>query len=172
MADFDLFVIGAGSGGVRASRMAAAHGARVAVAEERRLGGTCVNLGCVPKKLLVYASEFSAAFEDARGFGWTVDGQRFDWRRLIANKNREVERLNAVYRELLEGSGVTILEGGARLLDRHTVKVDGVSFTADTLLIASGATPFVPPVPGGDGAQVRRLVLHRMNQLVNQDRAQ
>ncbi len=148
MADFDLFVIGAGSAGVRASRMAADRGARVAVAESRRLGGTCVNLGCVPKKLLVYASQFSAAFEDARGFGWTVAEQRFDWQRLIANKNREIDRLDSVYRSLLEKSGVTILQGRARLVDHNSVEVDGVSYTADTLLVASGATPFVPPIPG------------------------
>ncbi len=109
--DFDLITIGAGSGGVRASRIAAGYGARVAVVEERYLGGTCVNVGCIPKKLLVYASEFGAAFEEAAGFGWTVTPDRFDWNRLIANKNREIERLNGIYGELLTGGiGATIMK--------------------------------------------------------------
>jgi glutathione reductase (NADPH) len=148
--DFDLFTIGAGSGGVRASRMSANFGARVAVAEARRLGGTCVNVGCVPKKLLVYASQFSAAVEDARGFGWTVGECGSDWARPIANKNREIERLNGVYQDLLEGSGVTIIDGRARLRDRHTVEVDGTTYTADKILIATGGRPFVPEIPGYD----------------------
>jgi glutathione reductase (NADPH) len=146
--DFDLFTIGAGSGGVRSSRTAAGHRARVAVAEARRLGGTCVNVGCVPKKLLVYASQFATAFEDSRGFGWTVGNRTFDWSRLIANKNHEIERLNGVYRDLLEGSGVTIIEGRARLLDRHTVEVNGSTYSADKILIATGGRPFVPEIPG------------------------
>ncbi len=133
--DFDLFVIGAGSGGVRAARMAGGYGARVAVAEVSRLGGTCVNLGCVPKKLMVYASAFSAAAEDAEGFGWTVAQPTFDWATLIANKDREISRLNGIYRELLEGAGVRILKGRARLRDRHTVEVDGTVVTAERILI-------------------------------------
>jgi glutathione reductase (NADPH) len=148
--DFDLFTIGAGSGGVRASRMAAGLGARVAVAESRRLGGTCVNVGCVPKKLLVYASQFSAAFEDARGFGWKVGDRSFDWGRLIANKDREIGRLNDVYRSLLEDSRVTIVEGRARLVDRHTVAVGGTRYTAETILIASGGRPNVIDIPGAE----------------------
>jgi glutathione reductase (NADPH) len=148
--DFDLLTIGAGSGGVRASRMAAGLGARVAVAEARLLGGTCVNVGCVPKKLLVYASQFSAAFEDARGFGWKVGDRTFDWRRLIANKDREIARLNQVYRRLLEDSGVTIVEGRARLVDHHTVDVGGTRYTADTILIASGGQPNVVDIPGAE----------------------
>jgi glutathione reductase (NADPH) len=148
--DFDLFTIGAGSGGVRASRLAAGLGARVAVAESRRLGGTCVNVGCVPKKLLVYASQFSAAFEDARGFGWTVGERAFDWGSLIANKDREIGRLNEVYRSLLEDPGVTIIEGRARLIDRHTVDVGGTRYTADTILIASGGRPNVIDIPGAE----------------------
>jgi glutathione reductase (NADPH) len=148
--DFDLFTIGAGSGGVRASRLVAGLGARVAVAESRRLGGTCVNAGCVPKKLLVYASQFSAAFEDARGFGWTVGTRDFDWGRLIANKDREIGRLNEVYRNLLEDGGVTIIEGRARLIDRHTVDVGGTRYTADTILIASGGRPNVIDIPGAE----------------------
>src|SRR5713101_5183912 len=99
--DFDLFTIGAGSGGVRASRIAAGYGARVAVVEERYLGGTCVNVGCIPKKLLVYASEYGAAFEESPGFGWSVGPSRFDWARLIANKNHEIQRLNGVYGDAL-----------------------------------------------------------------------
>jgi len=147
---FDLFTIGAGSGGVRASRMAAELGARVAIAESRRLGGTCVNVGCVPKKLLVYASQFSAEFEDARGFGWTIGDRTFDWGRLIANKDREIGRLNEVYRSLLEKPGVQIIEGRARLVDRHTVDVAGTRFTADTVLIASGGRPNVVDIPGAE----------------------
>ena len=115
--DFDLFVIGAGSGGVRASRVAANLGARVAVAEERYLGGTCVNVGCIPKKLLVYASEFSEAFDDSAGFGWTVNDRRFDWNKLIANKNEEIARLNGIYENLLINSGVKILRSRARIID-------------------------------------------------------
>ncbi len=148
--DFDLFVIGAGSGGVRASRMAAGFGARVAVAESSRLGGTCVNLGCVPKKLMVYASTFSAVSEDARGFGWTVPQPTFDWTTLIANKDREIARLNGIYLELLEGAGVRVMEGHARLGDRHTVEVDGTVVTADRILIATGGRPFKSEIPGNE----------------------
>jgi len=148
--DFDLFTIGAGSGGVRASRMAASYGARVAVAEASRLGGTCVNLGCVPKKLMVYASAFSAAAEDATGFGWTVPQPTFDWATLIANKDREIARLNGIYRELLEDPGVRIMEGRARLRDRHTVEVDGKVVTADRILISTGGRPFKSEIPGNE----------------------
>src|SRR5574342_391905 len=107
--DYDLFTIGAGSGGVRSSRMSASFGAKAAVAEERYLGGTCVNVGCIPKKLLVYASHFRDDFEDAGGFGWTVGKQHFDWKKLIENKNKEIARLNSVYRKLLDDAGVAIL---------------------------------------------------------------
>jgi glutathione reductase (NADPH) len=148
--DFDLFVIGAGSGGVRASRMSAGYGARVAVAEASDLGGTCVNRGCVPKKLMVYASSFSAAAADAAGFGWTVPTPSFDWATLIANKDREIERLNGIYRSLLEGAGVRIIEGRARLLDRHTVDVGGESFSTERILIATGGRPFKSQIPGQD----------------------
>jgi glutathione reductase (NADPH) len=148
--DFDLFVIGAGSGGVRASRMAAGFGARVAVAESSRLGGTCVNLGCVPKKLMVYASTFSAAAEDARGFGWTVPQPTFDWATLITNKDREIARLNSIYRELLEGAGVRVMEGRARLRDRHTIEVDGTVVTADRILVSTGGRPFKSEIPGNE----------------------
>src|SRR5690554_6073594 len=122
--DYDLFVIGAGSGGVRAARMAAAQGARVAVAEERYLGGTCVNVGCVPKKLFVYAAEFSHAFRDAAGFGWTLPGVSFDWPTLRDNKTREIERLNGVYARLLDDAGVTRIDGTATLAGPQAVRVE------------------------------------------------
>lgn len=148
--DYDLFTIGAGSGGVRAARMAAATGARVAVAEASRLGGTCVNVGCVPKKLLVYASQFADGFDDARGFGWTAGEHLFDWSTLIANKDREIARLNEVYRSLLDSAGVEIIEARARLRDRHTVEVNGSTYTADNILIATGGRPFTPEAPGAE----------------------
>lgn len=150
--DFDLFVIGAGSGGVRASRVAASLGARVAVAEERYLGGTCVNVGCIPKKLLVYASEFSEAFEDSAGFGWTLGERRFDWNKLIANKNAEIARLNGVYENLLINSGVKILRSRAQIIDAHTVAAGGERITAQYILVATGGWPTVPRVPGAEFA--------------------
>jgi glutathione reductase (NADPH) len=146
--DFDLFTIGAGSGGVRASRIAAGHGARVGVAEEQYLGGTCVNVGCIPKKLLVYASEFSEAFEDAAGFGWNCGRPRFDWRTLLANKDGEIARLNGVYERLLTGAGAQIMRQRAQLLDAHTVAVDGKRLTARYILVATGSWPTMPPIPG------------------------
>ena len=151
--DYDLFVIGAGSGGVRAARMAAGYGARVAVAEERYLGGTCVNVGCVPKKLLVCASSFADHYREASGFGWTSARPDFDWARLIANKDREIERLNGIYRSLLDGAGVELFEGRARLLDPHTVEIDSGEtnrhrVTADQVLVAVGSWPELPAIPG------------------------
>ena len=150
--DFDLFTIGAGSGGVRASRVAASYGAKVAVAEERYLGGTCVNVGCIPKKLLVYASHFGDDFEDASGFGWTVGERRADWKRLIENKNKEIARLNGIYRKLLEDAGVRILEGRAEIADGHTVVVNGRRVTARYILVAVGSWPRVPKFPGSQYA--------------------
>jgi glutathione reductase (NADPH) len=150
--DFDLFVIGAGSGGVRAARFAAGYGARVAVAESRYLGGTCVNVGCVPKKLLVYGAHFAEDFEQAQGFGWSLGEAGFDWPTLIANKNREIERLNGVYRNLLVNSGVTLLEGHARLLDEHSVELEGQRYSAKHILIATGGWPFIPEFPGSEHA--------------------
>lgn len=150
--DFDLFVIGAGSGGVRAARFAAGFGARVAVAESRYLGGTCVNVGCVPKKLLVYGAHFAEDFEQARGFGWSLGEAKFDWPTLIANKNREIERLNGIYRNLLVNSGVTLLEGHARLLDGHSVELGGKRYSAKNILIATGGWPFIPDIPGREHA--------------------
>ena len=148
--DFDLITLGAGSGGVRASRLAASHGARVAVFEERYLGGTCVNVGCIPKKLLVYAAEFAEDFEDAAGFGWAVGERRVDWRTLIRRKDAEIARLNGVYRRLLEGSGARIIESHVSLVDAHTVEADGRRYTAETILIATGGWPWKPPIPGGE----------------------
>jgi glutathione reductase (NADPH) len=148
--DYDLFVLGAGSGGVRASRMSARHGARVAVAENRYLGGTCVNVGCVPKKLFVYGSHYREDFEDARGYGWSVDGARFDWPTLRDNKTREIERLNGVYGRLLDNAGVTLMRGTATLVDAHRVRVDGTEVSAERILVATGSWPFVPAFPGSE----------------------
>jgi len=146
--DFDLFVIGAGSGGVRASRIAASLGARVAVAEERYLGGTCVNVGCIPKKLFYYASDFGEGFDDAAGFGWTSEPRSHNWKKLIENKDREIARLNGVYERLLKDSGVTILDGRAQLLDAHTVAINGMRYRARYILVATGSWPVMPATPG------------------------
>ena len=150
--DFDLLTIGAGSGGVRASRVAASFGAKVAVAEEKALGGTCVNVGCIPKKLLVYASHYGEDFRDAAGFGWTVGPQSVDWTKLIANKDKEIGRLNGVYGKLLGDAGVNILEGHAQVIDPHTVAVDGKRYTAKYILVAVGSWPSVPEFPGSEHA--------------------
>ncbi|MFL1514243.1 glutathione-disulfide reductase [Pseudomonas prosekii] len=150
--DFDLFVIGAGSGGVRAARFAAGFGAKVAVAESRYLGGTCVNVGCVPKKLLVYGAHFADDFEQAESFGWTAGKANFDWPSLIANKNREIARLNGIYRKLLIDSGVTLLEGHARLADANHVDINGQRFSAERILIATGGWPQIPDIPGKEYA--------------------
>lgn len=146
--DFDLLVIGAGSGGVRAARIAAGHGAKVAICEESRVGGTCVIRGCVPKKLLAYAAHFSEDFEDAAGFGWTVGEHSFSWPRLIAAKDREIDRLNQVYLKLLEQSGVELISRRGRFLDNHTVQVGDRSIRAERILIATGAHPWLPEIPG------------------------
>jgi glutathione reductase (NADPH) len=148
--DYDLFVIGAGSGGVRAARMAAGFGARVAIAEDRYMGGTCVNVGCVPKKLYVYASEFGKAFEDARGFGWDSSKPAFAWSTLRDNKKTEISRLNAIYRKLLAGANADIIDGRARLLDAHTVAVGEHEYSAEKILIATGGWPHIPEFPGSD----------------------
>ncbi|RMV74224.1 Glutathione reductase [Pseudomonas caricapapayae] len=150
--DFDLFVIGAGSGGVRAARFAAGFGAKVAVAESRYLGGTCVNVGCVPKKLLVYGAHFSEDFDHAKGFGWSLGEADFDWSTLIANKDREINRLNGIYRKLLVDSGVTLLEGHAKILGPQQVEINGQSYSAERILIATGGWPQVPDVPGREHA--------------------
>jgi len=146
--DFDMFTIGAGSGGVASSRRAGSHGARVAICEDSRVGGTCVIRGCVPKKLLVYGSHFHGDFEDAAGYGWTIEGTRLDWARLIANKNKEIDRLNSVYIRLLRDSGVKLLEGRGRVVDAHTVEVGGKTYTAKYILVATGSRPHMPEVRG------------------------
>ena len=148
--DFDLFVIGAGSGGVRAARMAAATGAKVAIAEEKYLGGTCVNVGCVPKKLLVYASHYLEEFEDSKGFGWVLGERHFYWPSLIDNKNKEIERLNGIYKKLLENAGVNIMFGRARLESANSVVINGKLITAEKILVTVGATPNVPEFPGSE----------------------
>jgi glutathione reductase (NADPH) len=149
--DVDLLVIGAGSGGVRAARIAAGYGARVAIAEEYRVGGTCVIRGCVPKKLLVYASRFSLEFEEAAGFGWSLHAPSFDWPTLIANKDREIARLEAAYTATLQKSGVTVLKSRAVLEDAHTARLaaTGERIRAGHVLIATGAAPHPgPPIAG------------------------
>ena len=146
----DLFVIGAGSGGVRAARISAGLGAKVIVAEGLYLGGTCVNVGCVPKKLYVYGSEFGKAFKDAEGFGWTVDGTSFDWPTLRDNKTREISRLNSIYDRLLEGSGAQVISGMATLIDAHTVEVNGTQYHAKKILLATGSWPTKPEFPGNE----------------------
>jgi glutathione reductase (NADPH) len=142
MSEFDLVVVGGGSGGVRAARIAAGHGARVALVEEYRLGGTCVIRGCVPKKLMVYASRFAQEFEEAAGYGWTLEAPRFDWARLKTNRDTEVARLEAIYRSNLLAAGVQIFTGRAHLTDRHSVALsDGTQLQGSHILIATGATP-------------------------------
>jgi len=147
---FDLFVIGAGSGGVRASRMAAATGAAVGIAESGPLGGTCVNVGCVPKKLLVYAAHVAHDVEDARGFGWDISTPIHDWAALIRSKDAEIARLNGIYGGLLDGAGVSLLSGQARLLDAHTVQVGEEVVRAEHIVIATGSTPRPLEIPGGE----------------------
>jgi glutathione reductase (NADPH) len=150
--DFDLFVIGGGSGGVRAARMAATFGARVAIAERHRFGGTCVNVGCVPKKLLVYAAQYAGTFADARGFGWDTGEPRFDWRHLIDNKDREIARLNGSYEKLLADSGVEIVHDHAVLDGPHAVVAGNRRCTAGHILVATGGWPVVPEIPGREHA--------------------
>ena len=150
MFDFDVFVIGAGSGGVRAARMAAGEGAKVAIADDRALGGTCVNVGCVPKKLYTYASHFSHDFENAKGFGWQLGSATFDWPKLVNNKKTEISRLNDIYANLLNNSGAHIIRGYAYLKDPHTVTVNGTDYTAKRIIIATGGTPNIPNVDYAD----------------------
>jgi glutathione reductase (NADPH) len=161
--DVDLFVIGGGSGGVRAARIAAGYGAKVMVAEEYRVGGTCVIRGCVPKKLMVYASRFAEDFEDAAGFGWSVTEPRFDWATLIRNKDREIDRLEGIYRTNLEKAGVEIVDGRAVIEDAHTIRLvkTGALVRAGTILVAVGAHPTLePPIPGGDLGITSNEVFH------------
>ena len=158
--DYDLFVIGGGSGGVRASRMAATYGARVAVAEGAYLGGTCVNVGCIPKKLLVYAAHFAEDFEDAAGFGWTVGKSALDWPTLIAHKDAEIARLNGIYERLLTTAGVEIFRARATVVDPHTVAMDDKRVTARTILVAVGGWPTVPDFPGREHVVTSNEAFH------------
>ena len=146
--DFDMLTIGAGSGGVASSRRAGSYGARVAICEELRVGGTCVLRGCVPKKLLVYGAQFADAFADAEGFGWTAPPADFDWPKLIAAKDKEIGRLSQIYINMLNNAGVEIIDGHAALTDPHTVEVAGRSYTAENILIATGSWPETPDIPG------------------------
>ena len=147
--DYDLFVIGAGSGGVRTARIAASKGKRVAIAEVSDLGGTCVNVGCVPKKLFVYASQFPELFEASKGYGWnSVDSANFDWNTLRDNKTAEISRLNVIYQKLLNDSGATIIQGRAKIQGSQCISVNGVEYTAEKILIATGGWPHIPDIPG------------------------
>ncbi len=146
--DFDMFTIGAGSGGVASSRRAGAYGARVAICEELRIGGTCVLRGCVPKKLLVYGAQFADAFADAEGFGWTVPPPDFDWPKLIAAKDKEIGRLSQIYINMLNNAHVEIIEARGVVVDPHTVEVNGRHYTAENILVAVGGWPETPQIPG------------------------
>ncbi|MFT4046852.1 MAG: glutathione-disulfide reductase [Solimonas sp.] len=159
--DCDLFVIGAGSAGVRAARFAAQYGARVGIAEDRDLGGTCVNLGCVPKKMFVYGASYADDFAQAPGYGWSFGhAPAFDWPTLRGNKDREIARLNAVYEQLLRDAGVRLIRARARLLDAHTVDAGGERVRAERILIATGGRPLRPPLPGIEHALVSDDVFH------------
>jgi glutathione reductase (NADPH) len=160
--DYDLFVIGGGSGGVRSARLAAGLGVRTAIAEEYRFGGTCVIRGCVPKKLFVYASEFGHAIDDARAYGWTVGEKRFDWKTLVANKDREIARLSKLYSGGVEAAGGTVIQSRAEVVDPHTIKIvsEGRSVTAERILIATGGHPFVPEIPGRELAITSNEAFH------------
>lgn len=148
----DLIVIGAGSGGVACARRAGAYGARVAICEEVRVGGTCVLRGCVPKKLLVYASHVAEEIADAAGYGWSIPSPAFDWPRLIRNKNAELDRLNGIYEKMLGDASVPVLRGRATLIDAHTVEVAGERRRAERILVATGGRPWMPAIPGVEHA--------------------
>ena len=158
--DVDLFVICVGSGGVRASRMAAAYGVRVGICEGSRVGGTCVIRGCIPKKLLVYAAHFGEDFEDAAGFGWDVPRPSFDWSELIANKDMEIDRLNGLYIRLLRDAGVELHRDNAVIVDAHKLRVGEKTIRAETILIATGAWPVLPEIPGIEHAITSNEAFH------------
>lgn len=158
--DFDLFVIGAGSGGVRAARIAAGHGARVGICEEYRFGGTCVIRGCVPKKLLVYASHFAEDFEDAAGFGWRLGSAEFSWPALIEAKDKEIARLEQVYIDILERAGVEHFHERGEFIDSHRVQVGDRTITAEKFLVATGGRPWVPDIPGKEHAITSNEAFH------------
>ena len=146
--DYDLVTIGAGSGGVRASRLAGGYGARVAVCEEDRVGGTCVLRGCIPKKLLIYAAHYADYIEDSANYGWTIEGIAHDWKKLIKNKNIELDRLNRIYLSILKNNNVDLKEGRGIIIDEHTVEVGGNRITTENILIAVGGWPSMPTIPG------------------------
>ncbi len=148
--DLDLFCIGGGSGGVRASRLCAGYGAKVAIAEEKYFGGTCVNVGCIPKKLFSYAAHYRDDFHDAAGFGWTVAEPTFHWPTLLANKNKEIARLNGIYEGVLQRAGVTMHKDRATIVDPHTVQCGGKTYTTQHILVATGSWPTVPDIPGSE----------------------
>ena len=158
--DFDLFVIGAGSGGVRAARISAGHGARVAICEESRVGGTCVIRGCVPKKLMSYAAHFHEDFEDAAGYGWTVPEPNFEWTKLSSALHKELDRLEAIYHRLLDGAGVTLVEGRGVLVDAHTVQVGDRTYSAEKILLATGGWPWIPDFEGSEHVISSNEVFH------------
>ncbi|HEU4352426.1 MAG TPA: glutathione-disulfide reductase [Burkholderiales bacterium] len=158
--DFDLFTIGGGSGGVRASRVSASYGARVAIAEPGRFGGTCVNVGCIPKKLFSYAAHWREDFELARAYGWMVGEPRFDWPTLLANKDREIARLNGVYERVLVDAGVEIHRARAAVIGPNEVEVDGKRRTAKHILVATGSWPQLPPIPGIEHAITSNEAFH------------
>ncbi len=165
---YDYFVIGAGSGGVRSARIAASHGAKVGIAEGSKLGGTCVNLGCIPKKLLAYAADYGFHLEDARGFGWEIPQNiALDWHTLISNKDKEINRLNGIYESLLENVGTDLITGYARFEDANTLNIDGQTVTADKILIAVGGTPRRPQFEGGELMATSDEVFHWKDQPKN-----
>jgi glutathione reductase (NADPH) len=162
--DFDLFVIGAGSGGIATARRAAEYGAKVGVAEFDRLGGTCVNRGCIPKKLMVYASHFPELFTDAEGYGWSAVKSQLDWPKMITAVNNEVIRLNGIYQRMLDNSKVELLHGHGKFIDHHTIQVGDRTVTADKILIAVGGVPVRPNIPGIEHALVSDDVFNLQSQ--------
>ena len=164
MSKYDLVVIGGGSGGVRAARIAAGHGARVAICEEYRYGGTCVIRGCVPKKMMVYAAQYHEEFSDSASYGWDVETKGFDWTTLIENKDNEIDRLNGIYENLLKNAGVELLYGTASLVDTNTVSVGDQHIVTNKILIATGGTPFMPNIPGIEHAISSNEVFHLKEQ--------
>ena len=160
MKKYDLIVIGGGSGGVRAARIAAGHGASVAICEEYRYGGTCVIRGCVPKKMMVYAAHYHEDFADSSAYGWNSEVSGFDWARLISNKDQEIDRLNGIYESLLKNAGVDLLYGRAQLIDANTISINEEKLNADTILVATGGTPFMPAIEGVEHAISSNEVFH------------
>ncbi len=160
MQHYDLIVIGGGSGGVRAARISAGHGAKVAICEEFRYGGTCVIRGCVPKKMMVYAAHYHEDFHDSQFYGWDVSVNGFDWSTLIRNKDTEIDRLNGIYENLLKNAGVEILHGSGQFIDANTIQVGEQEISADKILIATGGTPFMPAIPGIEYAISSNEIFH------------